>query len=175
MKLTPALLSLCCLFVLSSCGLFKPADPIGRNPQQPTRVARGSEDPNSWIRSDITTHAQELIGIPYKYGGNRPNEGFDCSGLVVYLYQGAGLDIARTSRDQAKQGKVINASEARPGDLVFYKKPGGSVFHVSVVVLSQPGELWVIHATSSRGVMREDILASSYWKPKMYQIRNVLR
>ena len=175
MKISPLLLSLSCLFLVASCNAFKPANPTVRTPGQSTRVARGSEDPNSWIRTDITNHAQELMGIPYKYGGNRPREGFDCSGLVVYLYQGAGLDMARTSRQQAKQGKVVNTSEARPGDLVFYKRRGGEVFHVSVVVLSKPGELWVIHATSSRGVIRENILASSYWKPKMYQIRNVLR
>ena len=172
MRFHPAILSLCCLFVMSSCGALKPANP---SLSQPTRVARGSEDPNSWIRTDITNHAQDLMGTKYKWGGNRPNEGFDCSGLVVYLYQGAGLDMERTSRQQATQGKVVSARDARPGDLVFFKKPGGAVFHVSVVVLSKPGELWVVHSTSSRGVMRENILASSYWKPKMYQIRNVLR
>lgn len=171
MKFTPELLSLLCLFLLSGCGAFKPANPTDR----PARAPRSVEDPNSHIRTAITQHAQDLLGVRYKYGGNRPNEGFDCSGLVVYLYQNAGLDMARVSRDQAKQGKVVNNNDARPGDLVFFKKPGGSVFHVSVVVLSNPGELWVIHATSSRGVMRENILASSYWKPKMYQVKNVLR
>ena len=115
-----------------------------------------------------------MLGIRYKFGGNKPKEGFDCSGFTRYLYQGAGLDLSRVSRDQAKQGKQVSFAEARPGDLVFYKKPGGSVFHVSVVVLSKPGELWVIHATSSRGVFRENILVSSYWKPKIYQVRNVL-
>lgn len=177
MKFTPALLSLSCLLLLASCGAFKPANsPDRRAPTRTTRGVTEPDDPTSYIRTDITQHAQELLGTRYKWGGNRPNEGFDCSGFVVYLYQNAGLDdIARTSRDQAKQGRNVSPRDARPGDLVFYKKPGGNVFHVSVVVLSNPGELWVIHATSSRGVYRENILASSYWKPKMYQIRDVLR
>ena len=160
---------------LSSCGAFRPANPGDRTTQRSTRTKapREREDPTSFIRTDITQHAQELLGIPYKYGGNRPNEGFDCSGLTRYLYQNAGLDLARTSRDQAKMGTRVDPAKARPGDLVFYKRPGGNVFHVSVVVMATQTELWVIHATSSRGVMREDILASSYWRPKIYQVRNV--
>ena len=169
-----SLLSL--LLLLSGCGAFKPAESTSRTGRttRPARTTAPEGDATSWIRTDITQHAQELIGIPYKFGGNKPKEGFDCSGLTRYLYQGAGLDLSRVSRDQAKQGKQVNMADARPGDLVFYKRPGGSVFHVSVVVLAKPGELWVIHATSSRGVMRENILASSYWKPKIYQVRNVL-
>ena len=171
------LFSLLSLLLVASCGAFKPAETTtqrtGRAGRTP-RVAVPEGDATSWIRSDITKHAQELLGIRYTFGGNKPHEGFDCSGLTRYLYQGAGLDLSRVSRDQAKQGKPVKIADARPGDLVFYKRPGGQVFHVSVVVLSKPGELWVIHATSSRGVMRENILASSYWKPKIYQVRNVL-
>ena len=131
--------------------------------------------PTSFIRTDIISHAQELMGINYKFGGNRPDQGFDCSGFVRYLYQNSGMDIERVARDQATQGKRIDATKARPGDLVFYKrKDGKPVFHVSVVVQSTPSELWVIHATSSRGVVRENILASSYWRPLIYQVRDVL-
>ncbi|NJC28210.1 C40 family peptidase [Neolewinella antarctica] len=176
MNLTSYFISFFCLVLFTSCGAFKPANPGTRTTtSRPPRKPRVAVDATSWIRTDITQHAQDLLGIAYKYGGNRPHEGFDCSGLVRYLYQGAGLDLARRSRDQAKEGKLVNAKSARPGDLVFYKRPGGAVFHVSVVVEASPGELWVVHATSSRGVMRENVLASSYWKPKMYQIRNVLQ
>ncbi|MEL7163248.1 MAG: C40 family peptidase [Bacteroidota bacterium] len=173
MRTTPVFLSLCCLLVLSSCGLFQPisSKPNGWEPQ---RGDRGNGSPTSYIRTDIVTHAQELIGTHYKYGGNTPREGFDCSGLTRYLYQNAGLDLSRVSRDQASEGRKVQAGDARPGDLVFYKRPGGKVFHVSVVVQADPGELWVIHSTSSRGVIRENVLASSYWKPKIYQVRDVL-
>lgn len=171
MKTTPVFLSLCCLFLLSSCGAFKsvntPSD--GRTPRN-----GGRNSPTSYIRTDIVTHAQELLGTRYKYGGNTPREGFDCSGLTRFLYQNAGLDLSRVSRDQADEGRKIRPSEARPGDLVFYKRPGGKVFHVSVIVQASANEIWVIHSTSSRGVIRENILASSYWKPKIYQVRDVL-
>ena len=168
------LLSLLCLFVLTGCGALRPADGgggYGRNSRPP----RGPRpDPTSAIRTDIVTHAQELLGVSYKFGGNTPREGFDCSGFTRYLYQYAGLDLNRVSRDQARQGKLVRAEAARPGDLVFFRRPGKPVFHVSLVVAAGPGELWVIHSTSSRGVIRENILASSYWRSKIYQVRDVL-
>jgi len=173
MNATPTLLSLCGLLLLTSCGIFPP---IGNTPEgwEPRNDRGSNTNPTSYIRTDIVTHAQELLGTRYKYGGNTPREGFDCSGLTRYLYQNAGLNLSRVSRDQATEGKKIQSNKARPGDLVFYKRPGGKVFHVSVVVQAQAGEIWVIHATSSRGVVRENILASSYWKPKIYQVRDVL-
>ena len=172
MKFTPALLSCCCFLLLSSCALFKPVETTRTGSQ-----TRGDDrpSPTSFIRTDIVSHAQDLMGIRYKYGGNRPDQGFDCSGFVRYLYQNAGMNIERVARDQATQGKRINSEQARPGDLVFYKrKDGKPVFHVSVVVQATPTELWVIHATSSRGVIRENVLSSSYWRPLIYQVRDVL-
>ncbi|MTB53222.1 C40 family peptidase [Lewinella sp. W8] len=163
-----------CLFCLSSCALFRPAEgTVGeRNaPRQPR-----SGGPDTHIRASMTDHAAELLGVRYKYGGNTPREGFDCSGFVRYVYQNAGLEIARTSRDQATYGTRISLQEAQPGDLIFYKRSNGKpVFHVSLVVNNTGRNLWVIHSTSSRGVIREDILASSYWRPKVYQVRNVIR
>ena len=106
---------------------------------------------------------------------NTPREGFDCSGFVKYLYNDQGLDIYRVSRDQAKQGQVIKAKDAQAGDLVFYRRGANQpVFHVSMVVAAAPGEIWVIHPTSSRGVIRENILASSYWRPKIYTVKRLI-
>jgi cell wall-associated NlpC family hydrolase len=166
-------LLLCCAVFFTGCSLFKPVD--SNRPDLITKGKRDRPDPTGRIRSGIVDHAGELLGIKYKYGGNKPRDGFDCSGLTRFLYQNAGLDLPRVSRDQAVLGRVKKFDDARPGDLVFYRKGRPSkVFHVSIVVDVKPGQLWVVHATSSRGVMREDILASSYWKPKIYQVRDVL-
>jgi cell wall-associated NlpC family hydrolase len=167
-KIFPVVL---CFFCLSGCALFRPADGTIGNRSTP----RGN-GPDAHIRASITDHAAELLGVRYKYGGNTPREGFDCSGFVRYVYQNAGLEIARTSRDQATYGSRTNIQDAQPGDLVFYKRKNGKpVFHVSLVVDNTREKLWVIHSTSSRGVIKEDILASSYWRPKVYQVRNVIR
>lgn len=128
------------------------------------------------VRTELVSQAETLLGIRYKYGGNTPKEGFDCSGFVKYLYNDQGLDIQRVSRDQAKEGTPIDPETARPGDLVFYRRgPNQPVFHVSMIVDASPGAIWVIHPTSSRGVIRENILASSYWRPKIYNVRDLIR
>ena len=66
-------------------------------------------------------------------------------------------------------GKAIDIEDARSGDLIFYKK-NGRVFHVSIISEGSGAELRVIHSTTSRGVIEEDILASPYWSDKMYKI-----
>lgn len=114
------------------------------------------------------------MGTSYKYGGNAPRQGFDCSGFVRYLYNYEGLEIERVSRDQAKQGREVRLNSARPGDLVFFRRGSQPVFHVSMVVQASSQELWVIHPTSSNGVIRENILASSYWKPKIYKVKDLI-
>lgn len=190
-------LPLLLLPLLTGCGLFKPVTlnpdhpdrprdrpaTVGRprtappTPPAPASAPETDRDasPTTFIRQDITDHAQELMGLKYKFGGNNPRQGFDCSGFVLYLYQHAGIDIERVSRDQAKQGKEVKPSRARPGDLVFFKRRGKPVHHVSVVVEpAAPGRLTVVHATNS-GVIRENILASRYWEPMIYQVRDVLR
>ncbi len=131
--------------------------------------------PLTGVRNELVTRAETLLGIRYKYGGNTPREGFDCSGFVKYLYDDQGIAIQRVSRDQARQGRPIAAREARPGDLVFFRRGSHQpVFHVSMVVAAAPGEIWVIHPTSSRGVIRENILASSYWRPKIYAFKDLI-
>ena len=131
--------------------------------------------PAAGVRNELVRQAETLLGVPYKYGGNTPREGFDCSGFVKYLYNDQGLDVHRVSRDQATQGSAIDPALAQPGDLVFYRRgPAQPVFHVSMVVAAAPGEIWVIHPTSSRGVIRENILASSYWRPKIYAVRDLI-
>lgn len=145
------------------------AKPIPRYKEAPA-------GPHAVVRNSLVNKAEQYLGIRYKYGGNTPHEGFDCSGFVKYLYNDAGMDIHRVSRDQAKQGRVIDPATAQAGDLVFFRRGANQpVFHVSMIVSSAPGELWVIHPTSSRGVIRENILASSYWRPKIYRVRDLIQ
>ena len=145
------------------------AEPVPRHKETPS-------GPTAGVRLQLVNKAEEYLGVRYKYGGNTPREGFDCSGFVKYLYNDAGLDIHRVSRDQARQGRPIDPATAQSGDLVFFRRGGNQpVFHVSMVVSAAPGEIWVIHPTSSRGVIRENILASSYWRPKIYQVRTMIQ
>jgi cell wall-associated NlpC family hydrolase len=84
--------------------------------------------------------AQKYLGVPYVYGGRSP-KGFDCSGLVWYVYNQNGLRLPNVSWRQAQVGQKVKRSELLPGDLVFFKS-GGRVNHVGIYV----GQGRMIHA-----------------------------
>jgi cell wall-associated NlpC family hydrolase len=109
--------------------------------------------------SDIAIHALGLVGTPYRYGGNTPESGFDCSGLIGYVYKAnAGKAPPRTVAQLADFGEAIDASELRTGDLVLFG--GRRPFHAGIFV----GEGRFVHAPSTGGKVRLDRLNNSYWK-----------
>jgi cell wall-associated NlpC family hydrolase len=90
-------------------------------------------------------------GTPYVWGGNSLSNGIDCSGLVQQIYRQLGVSLPRTTYEQAKNGKAVPASQARPGDLVFY---GGDYHHVGIYI----GNGHVIHAANSKlGVITSNL------------------
>ncbi len=102
------------------------------------------------------------------YGAKGPNK-FDCSGLVSYVFNKNGVSVGGSAASIYKKGKSIKIDKAKPGDLVFYSK-GGKIFHVSIITKREKKELWVVHSTSSKGVIEENVLASRYWEPMIYRI-----
>ena len=85
------------------------------------------------------------------------------------------MELTPVSRVQEGEGKKISVDNAQPGDLLFFRRSrGGSVFHVALVVKNEPNNLTVVHSTSSRGVIVENIRNSSYWSSKVTTARNVL-
>jgi cell wall-associated NlpC family hydrolase len=83
------------------------------------------------FRAKVLTEAAKLRGIPYVYGGTT-TRGFDCSGYTGYVYKRAGKTLPRTSRQQYSATRHISRAAAKPGDLVFFKSGGGSVYHVGI-------------------------------------------
>ena len=122
--------------------------------------------------SDIAIHALGLVGTPYRYGGNTPESGFDCSGLVAYVYREMlDLKLPRTSRDLAAvQGPKIDPKRLATGDLVFFGSRG-TVSHVGIYV----GEGRFVHAPSTGGTVRLDSLSGPYWKDHYTGAKRVLR
>jgi len=88
-----------------------------------------SETVKETNNSDVFSIAERYIGVPYKYGGTDPDTGIDCSAYVRLVYSQLGVDLPRTSGEQAKRGVAVSADEARPGDLVFF---GSTVHHVGI-------------------------------------------
>ncbi len=108
--------------------------------------------------SDIAIHALGLVGTPYRYGGNTPDGGFDCSGLIGYVYKTrAGVAPPRTVAQLTDFGNPVDEDELRTGDLVIFG--GGRAFHAGIFV----GEGRFVHAPSTGGRVRLDRLNNPYW------------
>ncbi len=113
----------------------------------------------------VVKTARQLLGIPYRYGGSTPKAGFDCSGLVYYSYRQAGLNIARTSKEQYHQAQPVSRRHLQPGDLIFFRSNyGGFVSHVGIYL----GKNEFIHAPSRGKKVSINRLDSPYWKKHFY-------
>ena len=118
------------------------------------------------FRNDIVEDASEQIGTRYKYGSTDPKQGFDCSGLVNYVGRKNDLELPRSSTSLAAAAPHIPWNKAETGDLVFFGDKSG-IDHVAIVEKNKDGELWVIHSTNKKGVYRENVLVSPYWKKRI--------
>lgn len=122
--------------------------------------------------NDVLFRAIALVGTPYQWGGNTPESGFDCSGLVDYIYRTAtGIKLPRTSHEMASvQGrKVRQMTQLASGDLVFFDI-GGRISHVGVYV----GKGRFVHAPNSGGTVRLDDIDGPYWGNHFAYARRVL-
>lgn len=124
-------------------------------------------------RAKIVQVARAKVGAKYKMGATGPKK-FDCSGFTQYVFREAGVSIPRTAKAQSQLGKEVRLDKVKEGDLVVFKK-GRKVQHVGICVEKDQGQIWVIHATSSRGVILENVTASSYWRSRLRSGRAVVR
>ena len=145
-KLVPPVLLLAAGLLLAGCGTA----PAARS----SAYARLSAEQSS----DIAIHALGLVGTPYRFGGNTPEGGFDCSGLIGYVYNSrAGVAPPRTVALLSGFGASVPEDELRTGDLGLFG--GGRPTHAGIYV----GEGRFVHAPSSGGTVRLDHLRSRYW------------
>ena len=120
----------------------------------------------------LLSRAMSLLGTPYRWGGSNPDSGFDCSGLVSYVFRTAlGIELPRVSREMAQiaNGKTIDRSSLTAGDLVFFGRSGKRIDHVGIYV----GEGRFLHAPSTGKDVRVDSLTSGYWSTRYLQARRV--
>ena len=121
-------------------------------------------------REEISIQAMALVGIPYRWGGNTPDSGFDCSGLVKYvLARSASVDLPRTTAEMSARGETIEPDEIAPGDLVFFNTTGRPHSHVGIYV----GKLRFVNAPSTGGTVRLDYLTNPYWAKRFDGIRRM--
>ncbi len=122
--------------------------------------------------NDVLFQAISLVGTPYKYGGNSPATGFDCSGLINYVFlNSAGIKLPRSTRELIEiDAPEIKNENLYPGDLVYFNTLGGRVSHIGIYV----GERRFVHAPSSGGTVRMDNIDDDYWQKHYVDAKRVL-
>ncbi len=134
-------------------------------PRAPSAASAGEAN-------DILFRAIALVGTPYRWGGNTPSGGFDCSGLVDYIYRtAAGIALPHSSHELASMHgrKVRRMTQLASGDLVFFDI-GGRISHVGVYV----GKGRFVHAPNSGGTVRLDDIDGPYWGDHFAYAKRVL-
>ena len=146
--------------------------PTGHRPFPAAHPAPASARPEGAPAAsgyEISGTALALRGIPYRLGGADPS-GFDCSGLVWYVFGQHGLALPRTVEEQFRVGGAIDPSQLEAGDLVFFSTVTAGASHVGIVI----GGDSFIHAPSSNGVVRVERLGASYWAQRFLGARRIL-
>lgn len=123
--------------------------------------------------NDVLIHAIGLVGTPYHWGGNTPNSGFDCSGLVDYVFRTtANVRLPRTSHAMSRLNapKILQRGHLASGDLLFFRTEGHRISHVAIYV----GNGRFVHAPNTGGTVELSNLSNPYWSKHFAYGRRVL-
>lgn len=119
---------------------------------------------------DLVVRALSFVGMNYRRGGESPETGFDCSGLVRHVFrESLGLILPRTSRDISRVGETVQRDELQPGDLVFFNTLRRGFSHVGIYL----GEHRFVHAPASGGEVRIEDMRQSYWVKRFNGARRI--
>ncbi|NLC35759.1 MAG: C40 family peptidase [Alcaligenaceae bacterium] len=130
------------------------ADPLG------AYLSAGDQDTEA---RNLASTALNYLGINYRFGGNSPAQGFDCSGLVRYAAEKSlGLKLPRRSSEMARLGESIKRNELESGDLVFFNTRGQRFSHVGIYV----GDGKFVHAPRTGSKVRVESMNVGYWQKR---------
>ncbi|MFN0300643.1 MAG: C40 family peptidase [Burkholderiales bacterium] len=168
---------LLCLAALGGCGTtsLSPRRPAPGSAAGDDAGAGSSNDaPDRELdpkRTELVLVSLSQVGLPYRWGGISPDSGFDCSGLVVYVFhQALRVIVPRTSYAQARAGRSIGSNAPRPGDLVFFNTMRQRYSHVGIYV----GEGRFVHAPTANALVRLDALDAPYWRDRFDGARQLI-
>ena len=120
--------------------------------------------------NDLAIYAISLAETPYRYGGNSPETGFDCSGFVHHVFmKSLGLNLPRTSQEISRVGEPLNENQLRPGDLVFFNTQRQPYSHVGIYV----GDDRFVHAPKSGKAITIVSMRETYWRSRYDGARRI--
>jgi len=162
------LLQIAILLTISGCGSFGPTSPAPVS--GPVPVPAPSTGPPRAERSEALLQALFALGLDYRYGGNSPVTGFDCSGLVAHVYLEAwNIRLPRNTAAQSKVGMPVSLAELQAGDLVFYDTLKRPYSHVGIYL----GDGKFVHAPKTGAQVRVESIKSAYWAQRYNGARRV--
>ena len=126
-------------------------------------------EPAPGALTDLIQTAMDFLGVPYRNGGSDPS-GFDCSGLVQWVFARHGTMLPREAKDQYRVGRDVDLRDVQPGDLIFFETVSRGASHVGIVI----GEGRFIHAPNSSGVVRVEPYTANYWIRRYVGARRVV-
>ncbi|MGF7130562.1 cell wall-associated NlpC family hydrolase [Paraburkholderia sp. EB58] len=119
---------------------------------------------------DVVVGALNMIGVRYRWGGNTPDSGLDCSGFVRYVFQDTlGMALPRRAEEMSRVGEKVSMSNLKPGDLVFFNTMRRTFSHVGIYI----GDNKFVHSPSTGSTIRVDDLDDGYWEKRFTGARRV--
>jgi len=156
-------LSLCFSPLLVACSS------LSRKPLSNAPISKSYPN-NPGKRQDIVMQAIAMLDRSYTYGGKKLHTGFDCSGLVSFVYKESAAIVLKGSAAQlAAASQAVQAHEAHPGDLVFFNTLGPSFSHVGIYI----GDGKFVHAANERTGVKSERLSHGYWSKRFEGYRTV--
>jgi len=154
------------------CTPVKP--PTKSSPKAAPKTRAYTEAVATPFRKKVVDYGKKFVGTTYKYAGQSPKTGFDCSGFTSYVLKEFGVMASPASAIQATEGRYVALERVMPGDLIFFGESKKKISHVALVIKRGSDGITCVHSTTSRGVIVENISQSTYWKPKILFARDVI-
>ncbi|CAH2906708.1 MAG: Cell wall-associated hydrolases (invasion-associated proteins) [uncultured Paraburkholderia sp.] len=119
---------------------------------------------------DVVVGALNMIGVRYRWGGNTPDSGLDCSGFVRYVFQDTlGMTLPRRAEEMSRVGEKVRMSDLKPGDLVFFNTMCRTFSHVGIYI----GDNKFVHSPSTGSTIRVDDMDDGYWEKRFTGARRI--
>jgi len=121
--------------------------------------------------TELTAFAETLVGIPYKYGSVKKEDGFDCSGFISYVFNHYKISVPRTTVAFTNAGEEVSIRNSKRGDIILFTgsdASSGVVGHMGIITENKKNNFWFIHASTSQGVMLSTL--NSYFSPRFVKV-----
>lgn len=126
----------------------------------------------------LMNFAEKLIGIPYKYGGSKPETGFDCSGLVFYVFNNFKISVPRVSVDYTNAGVEVDIKDSKRGDIILFTgsdPKSGVVGHMGLIVSNKNNRIQFLHAASGHNARVMISEMNAYFISRFVKVNRVFR